>query len=91
LTVSRAIAMSGGTAQDTKKDQIHIIRQITGTTDKKEILVDLEAINKHKAEDIILVANDIVEVPVSGSKRFLRTVMGSVVPSIASLPVRVIP
>jgi polysaccharide biosynthesis/export protein len=91
MTVSRAIAMAGGTAMDTKKSAIHLIRQIPGTTDKKEILVDLEAINKHKAEDIVLVANDIIEVPASGGKRFLRSLMGAVIPSVGQMPVRVIP
>lgn len=91
VTVSRAIAMAGGTALDTKKNEIHIIRQIPGTTDKKDILVDLEAVNKHQAEDIVLVANDIVEVPASGGKRFFRSLMGAVIPSVASLPVHVIP
>jgi len=91
LTVSRAIAMAGGTALDTKKSEIHIVRQVPGTIEKKEILVDLEAINKHKAEDVALVANDIVDVPASGGKRFLRSLMGAVVPSVGQLPVRVIP
>ena len=91
MTVSRAIAMAGGTALDTKKTAIHIIRQTPGTTDKKEILVDLEAINRHKAEDIVLVANDIIDVPASGGKRFLRSLMGAVVPGVGQLPVRVVP
>ena len=91
LTVSRAIAMAGGTAMDTKKTAIHIIRQTPGSTEKKEILVDLEAINRHKADDVVLVANDIVDVPASGGKRFLRSLMGAVVPSIGQMPVRVIP
>src|SRR5207253_2831526 len=69
MTVSRAIAMAGGTSIDTKKSEIHIIRQAPGTTDKKEIKVDLDAINRHKAEDVVLVANDIIEVPASGGKR----------------------
>src|SRR2546425_514856 len=42
MTVSRAIAMAGGTSLDTKKTEIHIIRQTPGTTEKKEILVNLE-------------------------------------------------
>jgi polysaccharide export outer membrane protein len=91
MTVSRAIAMAGGTALDTKKNAIHIIRQTSGGTDKKEILIDLEAINHHKAEDVVLVANDIIDVPASGSKRFLRSLMGAVVPSVGQLPVKVIP
>ena len=91
MTVSRAIAMAGGTAMDTKKNAIHLIRQIPGTTEKKEILIDLEAINRHKAEDVVLVANDIIDVPASGGKRFLRSLLGSVVPGVGQLPVRVIP
>ena len=91
MTVSRAIAMAGGTAMDTKKTDIHIIRQTPGTTDKTEIKVDLEAINRHKAEDIVLVANDIIDVPASGGKRLLRSLIGAVVPSVGQLPVRVIP
>jgi polysaccharide export outer membrane protein len=91
MTVSRAIAMAGGTAIDTRKNDIHIIRQTPGTTDKTEILIDLEAINRHKAEDVVLVANDIIDVPASGGKRFLRSLMGAVVPSVGQLPVRVIP
>lgn len=91
MTVSRAIAMAGGTALDTKKNAIHIIRQTPGTTDKKEILVDLEAINRHKAEDVVLVANDIIDVPASGGKRLFRSLLGAVIPNVASMPVKVIP
>ena len=91
ITVSRAIAIAGGTAPDTKKNEIHIIRQMPGTADKKDILVDLEAINRQKAPDVLLLANDIVEVPVSGGKRLMRSLLGSVVPNLGTLPVRVIP
>jgi polysaccharide export outer membrane protein len=91
ITVSRAIAMAGGTLIDSKKTEIHIVRQLPGSTEKKEILVNLEAINRHKAEDIVVVANDIIEVPASGGKRFLRSLLGAVVPAVTQLPVKVIP
>jgi polysaccharide export outer membrane protein len=91
MTVSRAIAMAGGTALDTKKNAIHIVRQTPGTTDKKEIVVDLEAINRHKAEDVVLMANDIIDVPASGGKRLFRSLIGAVIPNVASMPVKVIP
>jgi polysaccharide export outer membrane protein len=91
MTVSRAIAMAGGTGLDTKKSAIHIVRQTPGTTDKKEIVVDLDAINRHKAEDVVLMANDIIDVPASGGKRLFRSLLGAVVPSVGQLPVRVIP
>lgn len=91
MTVSRAIAMAGGTSLDSKKSEIHIIRQTPGTTEKKDMIVDLDAINRHKAEDIVLVANDIVEVPASGGKRLFRSLLGAVIPSVGQLPVRIIP
>ncbi|HKO97141.1 MAG TPA: polysaccharide biosynthesis/export family protein [Pyrinomonadaceae bacterium] len=91
VTISRAIAMAGGFKQDSKKDKVRILRQEPGSSTSKEIIVDLQAIQKKQAEDIALLPNDIVDVPLSGTKSFLRTLMGSVVPSVASLPVRVVP
>ena len=72
MTVSRAIAMAGGPAIDTKKSEIHIVRQTPGSTEKKDIVVNLDAINHHKAEDVVLMANDIVDVPASGFSRRAR-------------------
>jgi len=91
LTVTRAIAMAGGTMPDSKKNEIHIIRQTAGSTQKQELIVSLEAINRHQSEDVVMMPNDIVEVPTSAGKRFLRSLLGAVVPSVAQLPVRVVP
>jgi polysaccharide export outer membrane protein len=91
ITLTRAIAMAGGTMPDTKKDRIRVIRQTPGTIEKKEIYADLNAINKQQQEDIVLVAGDIVEVPVSSGKQMLRSLLGAVVPSIGQLPMRVVP
>lgn len=91
LTVSKAVAMAGGTAPNTKRDKVRIIRQVPGKTTKQEITVDLSAIEKNRAEDVSLLPNDIVDVPVSGAKRILSSLIGSIVPSVSSLPVRVIP
>ena len=91
ITVSRAIAMSGGTLLDTKSDRVRIVRQSPGSIAKTEIFVDLKAIDKQKAEDVVLQAGDIVDVPASGAKRLLRSLVGAVVPSVGQLPVRVIP
>jgi polysaccharide biosynthesis/export protein len=91
LTVSKAIAMAGGTAPNTKRGSVRIVRQVTGANQKQEIRVDLTAIEKNRAPDVELVANDVIDVPVSGTKRLLQSLIGSVVPSAAQLPVRVIP
>ena len=91
LTVSRAIAIAGGTAPSTKKDKVRILRQLPGSTQKQEIYVDLTAIEKNKATDVALMPNDVVDVPISGTKSILRSLLGTVVPTISQLPVRVIP
>jgi polysaccharide export outer membrane protein len=91
ITVSRAIAMSGGLMPDTKTGRVRIVRQPAGSMAKTEIFVDLKAIDKRQAEDVLLQAGDIVDVPTSGAKRLLRSLIGAVVPSVAQLPVRVIP
>jgi polysaccharide export outer membrane protein len=90
ITVTRAIAMAGGTMPDTKSKQIRIVRQIPGSTNKKEIFVDLSAIDKRQAEDIALQANDIIDVPTASGKRFLRSLFGGVVPAVTQLPVQII-
>lgn len=91
VTVTRAIAMAGGTLRDTRTDHIRIVRQLPGSTQKTELIVDLRAINHQRAEDIVLQANDIVEVQESGSKSFLRSLLGTIAPAVSQLPVRVIP
>lgn len=89
LTVSRAIAMVGGFMPDTKKEKVRIVRQeADGST--KEIFVDMRAVDKHQAEDIALLPNDIIDVPVAGGKRILRSLVGAIVPSVGQLPVQVI-
>src|SRR6185369_8997244 len=91
ITLTRAIAMAGGLRQDTKKDKIRVLRQEPGTTIRKEITVDLYAIEKKSSEDLALAPNDIVEVPTSAGKSFLRSLIQGVVPGVGQLPVRVVP
>ncbi|HKR02761.1 MAG TPA: polysaccharide biosynthesis/export family protein [Pyrinomonadaceae bacterium] len=91
ITISRAIAMVGGTLEDTKKERVRIIRQVPGSSSKTEIFVNLKAIDKRQAEDIELLANDVVDVPTNSGKRLLKSFLGAIVPNVASLPVRVIP
>jgi polysaccharide export outer membrane protein len=91
ITLSRAVAMAGGVKQDSKKDKVRIVRQEAGMTTSREIVVDLTAIEKKRAEDVALMPNDIIDVPSSGSKTFLRSLLGTIAPSVAQLPVRIVP
>ena len=91
ITLTRAIAMAGGLKQDTRKDKIRVLRQEPGTTTRKEITVDLSAIEKKRSEDLALAPNDIIDVPTSAGKSFLRSLIQGVVPGVSQLPVRVVP
>jgi len=91
ITLTRAIAMAGGLKQDTRKDKIRVLRQEPGTTVRKEITVDLSAIEKKSSEDLALAPNDIIDVPTSAGKSFLRSLIQGVVPGVGQLPVRVVP
>jgi polysaccharide export outer membrane protein len=91
ITLSTAIAMAGGLKQDSKKDKVRVVRTEPGTQTKKEMIFDLSAIEKKKAEDVALMPNDIVDVPASAGKTLLRNILGSAGASITQLPIRVIP
>jgi polysaccharide export outer membrane protein len=91
VTLTQAIAMAGGIAKDSKKDKIRIVRQEPGSQTRKEIMVDLIAIEKKRAEDIALLPNDIVNVQTSEAKSLLRSLIGGGAQSVTQLPVRIIP
>ena len=91
ITLSRAVAMAGGTKQDTKKDKIRIVRQELGSLAKKEMIVDLSAIEKKQADDVALMPNDIIDVPLSTGKSLLRGLVMGGAQSVTQLPVRVVP
>ncbi|MGH9930142.1 MAG: polysaccharide biosynthesis/export family protein [Pyrinomonadaceae bacterium] len=91
VTLSEAIARAGGLASEADSEKIRIIRQAKGSTAKTEIIANLKAINKRQKEDILLEANDVIEVPgPSGSKKFLGALMNTIVPRVASYPLGVI-
>lgn len=90
ITVSRAIAMTGGPSRDASTGKVRIIRQIDGAI-KQEIVVDYNAVLKRKAEDIVLIPNDIVDVPGSTGKTILGALTGAIAPALSQVPVRMIP
>ena len=91
VTISKAIAMVGGTMPDTKSDKIRVIRQDPSSGSKTEVLVDLRAIDRRQAPDIAIMPNDIIDVPTSGGKRLLRSLIGTIAPTVGQLPIRIIP
>lgn len=91
ITVSRAIAMAGGPQRDAKTSKITIVRQLGDGEKKQELLVDLKAIQKEQAEDVVLLPNDIVQVPSSTGKMIFSALTGALAPAMTQGVVRAIP
>jgi len=91
ISVSRAIAMAGGPQRDASTSKIRIVRQVGEDAKKQEMIVDLKAIQKDKAEDILLLPGDIVEVPSSTGKLILSALTGSLAPAVSQGVIRAIP
>ena len=81
LTLSRAIAMVGGTRKEAKLADVKIYRQKPGSTEQDVIHVDLAAIKKSQTPDFVLMPYDVVEIPEAGafsSQRIGSTLLGAV-------------
>jgi polysaccharide biosynthesis/export protein len=89
-TLSQALGMAGGFFQDAAKKRIRLLRQAPGSATRQELTLDYEAIEKRKAEDIVLQPNDLIEVPSSTAKSMGRGLLGLIVPTLGQMPLRVI-
>ena len=101
MTLSRALAMVGGTRKEAKLSDIKIYRQKVGSTEQEIIHVDFAAIRKNQKPDVTLMPYDVIEVPEAGqfsSQRIGTTLLGAVTGGLTSaisttgtyLPTRVI-
>lgn len=90
MTLTQAIASAGGMLPSSKKNQVRIIRQ----TEKgsEGFIYNLNDIKNEKIADPILLANDIVEVPVDKFKQLSTSFIAAISGGIGgSLPYRIIP
>jgi polysaccharide export outer membrane protein len=81
LTLSRAMAMVGGTRKEAKLTDVRIYRQKPGSVEQELIHVDLAAIKKSQKPDFLLMAYDVVEVPEAGAfsaQRIGTTLVGAI-------------
>lgn len=81
LTLTRALAMVGGTRKEAKLNQVKIYRQVPGSTNQEIITVDVAAIKKNQKPDLLLQAYDVIEVPEAGmlsSQRLGSTLLGAI-------------
>lgn len=63
LTLTQALALAGGTLTGSKKERVTITRRAFGAKEQTVTTVNLNAIEKRRAQDITLQPGDIVYVP----------------------------
>jgi polysaccharide biosynthesis/export protein len=85
VTVSQAVAKAGGALRASKLSGVNIVRT-SDSGGKTVIPVDLSAISKLRAPDILLQPNDIVAVPTDEGKIFLDKVFGALTGGLSSVP-----
>jgi polysaccharide export outer membrane protein len=88
-TLSRVIAMVGGTTPGAKNTDVRIYRTKIGSPDIEVIKADLAAIKKKQKEDILLQPYDIIEVPKASEwspKIFMSGLARTFVTGVSSAP-----
>ena len=84
ITLTQAIVSAEG-LKPTAKSNLRILRQVEGSSDRKELVFDLKDIEKRKVQDPFLEPNDIVAVSEDSSKVILRGIMKTFQQGIPSL------
>ncbi len=70
LSVLRALSLAGGLGRTAKPEKARIIRGSPGESKPQEIAVNIKQIFTGKAEDIVLLPQDVLVVPTSSRKTF---------------------
>lgn len=91
VSLVQAVAMAGGTISGAQLDKVRIRRPIPGSVNRTDLMVNLKEINQGKQDDVLLEPNDIVEIPgPTGVKKIFSDLYKTVVPTLTSLPMRVV-
>jgi polysaccharide biosynthesis/export protein len=88
LTLTRALAMVGGTRKEAKLSDVRIYRQVPGSMDQEILRYDVAAIRKKEKPDVLLQPFDVIEVPEASmfsSSRIGTTVMSALTGGFTSL------
>ena len=83
LSVLRALALAGGLGRTAKPEKARIIRSVPGEPKPQEIAVNIKQIFNGKAEDFVLLPQDVLVVPTSSRKVFTTYSVPSVVSAAA--------
>ena len=83
LSVLRAVSLAGGFGRTAKPEKARIIRGSPGEAKPQEIAVNIKQIFNGKAEDIVLLPQDVLVIPTSSRKVFTTYAVPSVVSAAA--------
>ena len=82
ITLTQAIVSAEGLKPAASRSNVRILRQKPGSTERKDIVFDLNAIDKGKVKDPFLEPNDIVAVSQDNAKAILRGITTTIKSSI---------
>lgn len=85
ITLTQAIASAKGLKSASAKGSIRVLRQKPGTTEREELIYDLNAIAKRRIPDPFLEPNDVVAVNVDVVKDIFNSIGRSLTNGIPSL------
>jgi polysaccharide export outer membrane protein len=71
ITVLKAVALARGLTGYARADSAVIMRTNPATGQKDEIPIHIEKIEKHHAEDVVMIANDVLYIPDSAGRKAL--------------------
>ncbi len=85
ITLTQAIASAEGLKPSTKRDKVRILRQRANSSERDELVFNLDDIDKRKVQDPFLEPNDVVAVSEDAMKNIMRNVVKTVTGGIPSL------
>ena len=89
ITLTQALAKAEGIKPATQQDKVRILRQKDGSADREELIYDLRAITKGKAEDPLIEPSDIVAVSEDKTRYIINTLAKAATGGVPALFYRV--
>lgn len=85
LTLTQAIATAEGLKSATDKNKIKVLRQRSGSTEREELIYNLDDIIKRKVADPFLEPNDVVAVNTDKTKEIINSIGRSITQGLPGL------
>jgi len=91
ITLTQAVALAGGVNGEGARNRVRLVREEPGKETRTEKVYNMDDIHRRKIADIVLQANDIVEVPGSTMRVASRNILGVGINMLTALPYFIIP